>query len=437
MNRHIESCAVVRTSAAWRRAGVAVVGGWTASGFAGVEYRSAAMLASDVASGVLLIGLALAPWKRCAWAPWATAVVSLWMMMAPLVFWAEAPAVWFVGSLGGAVAFALAVLVPGSPGAQDQPGRDAPPGWSYNPSAWPQRAGIIALAMVQFFLARHLAAYQLGHVDSVWDPFFGEGTRRVLESDISRAFPVPDAGLGAVMYLIEALTGFLGGPRRWRTMPWAVLLFGVLIIPVGVVSVVLVILQPLAVGAWCGLCLATALLTVVMIAPAVDEVVATGQFLLHERRQRRSVWRAFWLGRSWESDVPPEDLPHPPLVRQIADGMELANIPWNLLAAVAVSAWLMAAPAVLKSEGAAAGNDQLCGALMLTFAAIGFGEASRAARLVNLPLGLWVAIAPWVLDGATTASRLSDVAAGLAAAALCVRRGPIENRFGGWRRMVF
>ena len=57
-------------------------------------------------------------------------------------------------------------------------------------------------------------------------------------------------------------------------MPWAVLLFCVLVVPVGVVSIVLVVLQPLAVGAWCGLCLFTAVTTVLMVSPAVDEVVA-------------------------------------------------------------------------------------------------------------------------------------------------------------------
>ena len=199
-------------------------------------------------------------------------------------------------TLVGTLVIAFALLVPGTPGTRDLPGPDAPPGWSYNPSAWPQRAGIIALAFVQFFVARYLAAYQLGHIADAWDPFFGDGTRRVLDSEVSKAFPVSDAGLGAVTYLVEALTGFLGGTRRWRTMPWAVLLFGVLIVPVGVVSIVLVVLQPLAVGAWCSLCLVTAVLTVFMISPAVDEVVATGQFLLRARREGRPLWRTFWRG---------------------------------------------------------------------------------------------------------------------------------------------
>jgi uncharacterized membrane protein len=311
-----------------------------------------------------------------------------------------------------------------------------PPGWTYNPSAWPQRAGIIALALMQFFAARHMAAHQLGHVPDPWDPVFGDGTRRVLNSDVSKAFPVSDAGLGAVTYLVEALTGFLGGSRRWRTSPWAVLLFGVLVVPVGVVSIVLVVLQPLAVGAWCFLCLVTAALTVFMISPAVDEVVATGQFLLRTRRQGRSAWRAFWRGGTDSPDGGVRPRPGRSLSRELADGMELHAIPWNLAACAALGVGLMAAPAVLGVTGAAAGNDQLVGALVVTFAVIGFGEPSRAARWVNVPLGLWLVAAPWVLWDDTSAPRWHEPVVGVLVVLLSMRKGRVGERFGSWDRYV-
>jgi hypothetical protein len=98
-------------------------------------------------------------------------------------------------------------------------GPDTPPGWSYNPSDWIQRGPIIAMAFVGFFLSRYLAAYQLGHIAYPWDPFFGDDTRRVLDSEVSKAWPISDAGLGAVSYMLEALSGLMGGKNRWRTMP--------------------------------------------------------------------------------------------------------------------------------------------------------------------------------------------------------------------------
>ena len=63
--------------------------------------------------------------------------------------------------------------------------------------------------------------------------FFGEGTARIITSHISEAWPVADAGLGAAVYVLEILTGVIGDKRRWRTMPWMVLFFGILIVPLG------------------------------------------------------------------------------------------------------------------------------------------------------------------------------------------------------------
>lgn len=177
----------------------------------------------------------------------------------------------------------------------------APPGWSVNPSLWSQRLPIVALALVGGFAATWLALYQQGVVDSVWEPFFGDGTRRiVIESGFSRMFeswPIRDAGIGAIGYLVDAITGVVGGTRRWRTMPWIVIVFGIFVGPFGAVSVMLTIFQPVLYNAFCTLCLVSGVISLAMIGPAVDEVLASLQHLKGERRAGRSVWAAFW-GRS-------------------------------------------------------------------------------------------------------------------------------------------
>ncbi len=420
----------------WPHAANAALGVWLATAAPTAHPHPPALLASDVAAGLLVVLLsALACSPRYWWAPWAAAGVGVWLMVAPLIFWAPTAAAYATDTLVGTLVVVFAVLVPGTPGSRDAPGPAVPPGWSYNPSAWSQRAGIIALALVQFFAARYMTAHQLGHVPHAWDPLFGDGTDRVLNSDVSKAFPVSDAGLGAVTYLVEALTGFLGGPRRWRTMPWAVLLFGALVVPVGVVSIVLVVLQPLAVGAWCGLCLFTAVTTVLMVSPAVDEVVATGQFLLRERRAGRPFWQTLWHG-STEPEAPADPTGKRSLAREVASGLEWLTIPWNLVLVAALGTWLMASPSVLGGGAAAAGNALVAGALVVTVAVIGFGESARAARWVGVPLGAWLAVAPLVLTDAPTAARWNVAVVGVAVAALSVRRGPVEGRFGGWDRFV-
>jgi hypothetical protein len=170
-----------------------------------------------------------------------------------------------------------------------------PPGWSYNPSTWPQRLPIIALAALGFGIAGYLALFQLKLFDTVWEPFFGEGSRRILTSWVSKlTHPLPDAGLGALSYLADALAGAIGGQKRWKTMPWMVILFSLAVGPLGVVSVLLVILQPVLFDSWCTLCLASGVVSVLMIGPAMDETLASLQYLKRESRRGRSMSRAFW-----------------------------------------------------------------------------------------------------------------------------------------------
>lgn len=106
--------------------------------------------------------------------------------------------------------------------------------------------------------------------------------------------PIPDAALGAFGYLLDAVTGVIGGRQRWRTMPWIVVIFGLAVGPLGLVSVMLVIFQPVLFDAWCTLCLASAVISLVMIGPAMDEFLASLQYLKRQHAHGRSLWHAFW-----------------------------------------------------------------------------------------------------------------------------------------------
>jgi hypothetical protein len=187
---------------------------------------------------------------------------------------------------------------------------NVPPGWSYNPASWSQRLPIIALAAAGFVIAGYLALYQVRVFPTVWEPFFGTGSEVILNSWVSKLLPVSDAALGAFGYLADAVTGAIGGTRRWRTMPWLVVLFGLFVGPLGAVSVLLVILQPVLFDSWCTLCLVTAVISVVMIGPALDEVLASLQHLRREADAGRSWWRAFW-GRGEPGPSQVSHLPQP------------------------------------------------------------------------------------------------------------------------------
>jgi hypothetical protein len=382
-------------------------------------------------------------------ARWGLCFSGIWLLVAPLIFWTNDAGAYANDTVVGALVIAFSVLIPMMPSRAHHevmmtPGPDTPPGWSYNPSGWIQRGPIITMAFVGFFLSRYLAAFQLGHIPYPWDPFFGDGTRRVLDSEVSKAWPISDAGLGAVSYMLEVLSGLMGGKNRWRTMPWMVVMFGALVVPLGVVSIVLVVLQPVAVGAWCTLCLITAGAMLIMIAPAVDEVVAMGQFLVGAKHEGKPFWQMFWVGGTldlYKTARPTESVAtqhwrQRSTAARLVAALDLNNAPWTLLLSAALGVWLMAAPSVLGVTGTAADSHHLTGALIVTWAVIAFGEVVRPVRLLNIPCGLWVAISPWVLSGATGASRWIGVLVGLLLVALSVRRGRIEEQYGGWNRFL-
>lgn len=411
------------------------------------EVRSAAMTWSDIISGAIIAILGVMTlWPRFDLARWGICFTGIWLLFAPLIFWSPDAAGYANDTLVGALVIAFSVLIPMMPGKAHHmlmmtPGPETPPGWSYNPSTWTQRGPIIAMALVGFFLSRHLAAYQLGHIPYPWDPFFGDGTRRVLDSEVSKMFPISDAGLGAVAYMIEALSGFMGGRDRWRTMPWMVAMFGFLVVPLGVVSIVLVMLQPVAVGAWCTLCLVTAAAMLLMISPALDEVVAMIQFLTRARREGQPLWRTFWLGGTLRDATPkpeakPESDRRRSLPKEILGAMELTSIPWNLLVSAAAGVWLMFAPAVFGTAGAAAHSDPLAGAMVVTFSVIAWGEVARSARFLNIPLGLWVVAAPFVLSGSNTGATVNGVVLGLLVAALSLPRGSVREQYANWNSYI-
>ena len=417
------------------------VGIWLITSAFALDYGSTKLQVSDIVVGAVVIlfaALSLSPrpfWKL--WAPWSNAVVGVWLLFAPLVFWAPTAAAYANDTMVGALVIVFAVLAPGmpmAPGMSMKPGPDIPPGWSYNPSSWPQRAPIIALALVGFFLSRQMAAFELGHTVSFPDPFFGLGTERVLTSEVSKAFPIPDAGLGAVAYMIEFLMGFMGDKRRWRTMPWMVTFFGILVVPLGVVSISLIILQPLAVGAWCTPCLIAAAAMLIMIALTVDEVVAMCQFLAQSRREGQSLWRTFWLGGTLRNQsVSGPVRPNVVSVKAMVWGVAM---PWNLILSAGFGIWLMFTPSVLKNIGVAADSDHLIGALITTTAVIALADVGRSIRFVNVILGAWIIASPWLVGGTTPASRWNDVIIGALVIVLSMRRGPVGERYGTWQHLI-
>ena len=415
----------------WTHILLLALGLWLIAAPFTLGYRSTALAASDVMSGIVIFALALAAmFVHRAWLMWAATAVGLWLAVAPLIFWAPESASYANDTLVGALVIVFSIII-GM--LMPMSGPQVPHEWSYNPSTWLQRAPILALAFLSFFLSRYMSAYQLGHIPWAWDPFFGDGTVKVLTSSVSQAFPVSDAGLGTFTYLIEILSGFMGDPRRWRTMPWMVGLFGIVVIPLGVVSVVLIIMQPVLVGAWCTFCLLSALFMLLMVTLSLDEVIAMLLFMRQSHKAGKSLWRTFWLGGdALTPDVTPrlsKRMGFPEMFRGV-------TLPWNLLATTATGLWLMAAPTVFGTQGNVAHSDHILGALVVTASLIALSEVGRVVRFANIVLALGIIGLPWLFGGGTLLSGINDLIVGALIIVLSFSPGKIKNTYGSWNPLV-
>ncbi|GAB3542455.1 hypothetical protein GCM10027443_43330 [Pontibacter brevis] len=410
-----------------------------------LDQRIAFMKWSDIISGALLIFFGwrgLTPNRPVSL--WICCFIGIWLTMAPILFWSPTAVAYLNDTMVGALLIGLTILIPGMPNMimYMKMGPDTPPGWSYNPSSWSQRWIMMVLGFIGWLVSRYLTAFQLGYIDSVWDPFFGQQSEQVLNSAMSHSMPISDAGLGAIAYTFEFLMGWMGAPTRWRTMPWMVAVFGILVIPLGLVHIFLVISQPVIVGAWCTFCLLAAIIMLPMIPLEVDEVIAMGQFMKKKMNQGKSFWKIFWKGGNVESDEKdeaPDMMKFPqkpgPVYRASIWGM---SFPWTLTVATLLGVALVAAPSVfgVGMQETVADIFHLSGSLIVVVAVISMGEPLRICRYLNILLGLAVAVAPWFLGNSPIGLSITGVVLGLAVAGLALPRGPKTQRYAGWDEYI-
>lgn len=403
---------------------------------------------SETALGVALIVCAtMALSWRAQWARWLCAGIGALVMAVPFLFSTMNAAAYLSDTLVGALVFGFAVCTkpePGPTAVAALSGPEVPPRWSYNPSAWTQRLPIIALALIGLYVSRYLAGYQLGHISGVWDPFFAgsstdlrNGTEEIITSSVSKAWPVSDAAVGGYTYLLEILTGIVGSRMRWRTMPWLVVLFGLMIAPLGVTSIAFIIIQPIVIGTWSTIALVGAAAVLLQIPYSLDELLATLQFMRRRTKAGRNCLRVLLFGDTDEmlesgTAQPVKDefdrSPGTVLKSMIGGGVSL---PWNLALSALIGLSLLLTRLTLGTEGDMANADHVIGALVLTVISVAAAEVARPARYLNVLLGGALFVTPFVYEGSLVGA-LASVAAGAALIMLSVRCGPIRERYGHW-----
>ncbi|HEX2934784.1 MAG TPA: vitamin K epoxide reductase family protein [Bacteroidales bacterium] len=411
-----------------------------------LEARIMAMHWSDIISGLMLVFFgwrALKPNRPVS--VWIICFIGIWISMAPLLFWSPSAAAYLNDTFVGMLVISLSVLIPGMPNMimYMKMGSEVPPGWTYNPSSWAQRWIMIATGFLGFIVSRYLAAFQLGYIDTVWDPFFGNSTEQVLNSAMSHSLPISDAGLGTLAYTFEFLMGFMGSPSRWRTMPWMVTLFGILVIPLGLAHIILVISQPLTVGAWCTFCLLAAAIMLPMIPLEVDEVVAMGQHMKKAVKRGDKFWSVFWKGgKPFEmnkDERSPEIIELPSSFRKVLSASVWGmSAPWTLAVSAVFGALLMAAPGSLgvPIKAPLADVNHLCGSIIVVVSVISMGEVVRSLRFLNIAAGLALAIIPWLINDPVTLMKIISTIGGIVVILLSIPRGVVKEKFGTWDNWI-
>jgi hypothetical protein len=105
------------------------------------------------------------------------------------------------------------------------------------------------------------------------------------------------------------------------------------VVPLGVVSIYFIIIQPIVIGTYCSLCPLAALAMLVMMPFTLDELVAMGQDLMQVYRRGESVLRAFFMGGaspgSGRNNKPNYGASWPAMTLSAARGM---TVRWTLVA---------------------------------------------------------------------------------------------------------
>jgi nucleoside-diphosphate-sugar epimerase len=435
----------------WAHYAVAGIGTWLVISPPMIGIVSPALAWTNVVLGLGLVALGFASCSwRLPWARWGAALLGVLVMLAPLVFHPSAGTAWLQATLFGVAVPALAIATPPSVGVSPvarTTGPTIPKGWDYSPSDWFQRLPVILLAVVGLGFSYYLAAYQLEAIRGVWDPFFPaspdrdpslNGTEDIVTSTVSEAWPIPDAGVGALTYALEIVVGLVGTSRRWRTMPWLVVLFGMMIVPLGIVSITFIVIQPIVIGTYSTLALIGAAAMVVQIPFSLDELVATGQFLVRRHRAGRPWLRVFLVG---DTDDGPDDMrdddfgrsPREMVTEMVTGGMTL---PPTLAAVIALGVLLMFSPLWLGgwADGTMAPYVHVVGSLVIVVTVAALAPVARLARFLNLPLAALLAWAPFATDAGVESAFAWIVAAAIAV--LSIPRGSVNTSYGSWDKYI-
>ncbi|RIJ42849.1 SPW repeat domain-containing protein [Pontibacter oryzae] len=112
---------------------------------------------------------------------------------------------------------------------------------------------------------------------------------------------------------------------------------------------------------------------------------------------------------------------------------------WAQIINAILGIWLMASSAILGYASAKTipDNEHIVGPIIATFAIISWWEATRVLRLYNVPLAVWLLLAPWVLGYDHSLATANSMIVGALVLGLSFVKGKIEDSYGGgWASLL-
>ena len=97
----------------------------------------------------------------------------------------------------------------------------------------------------------------------------------------------------------------------------------------------------------------------------------------------------------------------------------------------------MFTPLVFGTEAPLYFSDHILGCLVILVAVTAMAEIARPVRFLNVALGAWIAVSPFLLEGATGAGTRAMWSLVSSLIGLSLPRGKrSQEHYGGWDRVI-
>ena len=104
---------------------------------------------------------------------------------------------------------------------------------------------------------------------------------------------------------------------------------------------------------------------------------------------------------------------------------------WAQILNILLGLWLMVAPYILGYGPAASDNGHIVGPTITTFSVIALWEATDGIRKWNYPFAFWLLLSPWILGYDNMLATGCDMLVGILVIIFSSVSQKIENRYGG------